>query len=80
MFEPAYYEAERDCYEKVKIGMTYEEVDAVVGHLFADGPYGIDEKGEGQIYLDHGLQLDGSCRIMFENFRVISNDLLFTYF
>jgi len=73
-FEPSFYRAKRICYQEIKTGMTYEQVEEKFGFLFAD--VGMD--GYGQVQLKNNIKLtSGSCRVLFKNNIVISHEMLF---
>jgi ABC-type dipeptide/oligopeptide/nickel transport system permease component len=79
-FEPANVEAKKICDDTVRVGMSYEEVEHEVGYLFLDGPYGIDENGDGEVYLGNNIKyLEGNCRIGFKGGYVESSLMLYTW-
>src|SRR5262245_15771972 len=78
--QPAYKEAEAVC-RSIKVGMTYEDVKAKVGHLFFPEPMTyIDQQGNGQVQLKNDVRnLDTSCFIRFQNGKVISADMAYVW-
>jgi hypothetical protein len=78
--EPAYKNAEAVC-DSIKVGMTYEDVKAKVGHLFFPEPMTyIDQQGNGQAQLKNDVKnLDTSCFIRFQNGKVISADMAYVW-